>query len=191
MADVRSRLAALRARRQQRAEAQADAARPKCADPALAAACAAVGFPRQTWDADFRERLAGHSGSDDELDEIVVLPPAPIKLDPIAARVAWLPKEDVNDEEELLLEEEVDDEDESEDEEEGAETDSSVDAEDCSKKKDLNTNAIIETSSALIQPTEAVQVVREILDCIISDVFSFATSNSAKSSENARMRSES
>lgn len=94
MGDIRSRLAALRARRQQREAAKVEAAKPKCEDAALAAAAAAVGEPQQTWDEDFRERLAGRvEESDEEMDEIVVLPPVAVKLDPIAARVAWRKKQ--------------------------------------------------------------------------------------------------
>lgn len=140
MTDVRARLAALRAKRQER-KASLTAKFPANTDPALAAAAAAVGEPQQSWDVDFQERLAGKGdSSEEEEDQIVVLPPPPVRLDPIAARIAWrkkaiaeankktqaiLAKEfpvarlpapavkmpaEVNDEEELLLEQEVDEE---------------------------------------------------------------------------------
>lgn len=194
MADVRSRLAALRSRRHHRAAAKAEAARPKCTDPAIAAAAAAAGPPRQTWDTDFRERLAGHTGSDDELDEIVVLPPAPVKLDPIAARVAWrndqvatarrkarqiireqfpaptlvkpdvpaIPKEEVNDEEELLLEEEVDVDQEGSSEDEESHDDQAASEDDEEPTENRKSNY---TNSML-----SAQIVGDILDDIVCNV---------------------
>lgn len=83
-------MAALRARRAARVAEAATASKPKGVDPEIMAAAEAVGAPRQTWDEDYRERLAGTiESSDDEDDAIVVLPPPAIKLDPVASRVAW------------------------------------------------------------------------------------------------------
>ncbi len=153
MSDLRTRMAALRARRAARAAESAKASLPKSVDPELLAAANAAGAPRPTWDKDYRERLAGTvESSDDEDEAIVVLPPPAVKLDPVASRVAWrkaqlaaareqaagfmrerfpapapltqpkvveeAPKEDVEDEEQLLVEEEGVESDEDEGEEE-------------------------------------------------------------------------
>jgi hypothetical protein len=87
-----ARLAALRAKR---AAAGGPAARR--VDPALAAAAAAAGAPtRGTWDVDYALRLregaggGGDAGNESGSDEdVVVLPPPAVKLDPAAQREKW------------------------------------------------------------------------------------------------------
>jgi hypothetical protein len=92
MAGMLARLAELRARR------EASTARPPPVDAALAAAAAAIGSPtRGTWDADYLQRLrhpensrgAALSDVDSDEEEVVVLPPPQVKLDPVAQRTAW------------------------------------------------------------------------------------------------------
>jgi hypothetical protein len=92
MAAILARLADLRARR------EASAARPPAVPPELAAAAAAVGSPtRGTWDADYIQQLRCGEDSrrvsrlelDSEEDEVVVLPPPQVRLDPVAQRAAW------------------------------------------------------------------------------------------------------
>ena len=191
MVDMRSRMAALRARRAARMADAAKAAQPKNVDPELWAAAQAVGAPRATWDKDYRERLAGTIESSDEEDEgIVVLPPPAIKLDPIASRVAWRkkqreiareqaaglmrerypapapltqpkieesgPKEDVDDEEQLLIEEGV----ESDEEEVDGEEENDVEG-DGEEVEDQESGSVVEepdSCDAETQPPETVEV---------------------------------
>lgn len=85
MADIRSRLAALRARREQRSKPSVSSG----------ASSSTMHLPEPSWDMHFKQRLTASAltlsddEEDDELDELIVLPPPTVKLDPSAQRVVW------------------------------------------------------------------------------------------------------